>query len=1532
MEKKKTIVATLLALLPFLVFGQEFETVVVQGQKGNSAGQVTASDKSQAAFLSPFSPIAASQEVAKGSGLNVNLAAAHSVPSARVESSADTTEIWGHIITKYGDITRPSIVKFSASPSTTYKLLWTDQVSNLFASSTFCEDYIHLAEVYMNGTRCIEHKTSTKTWTEVSHTDRIHSCDIQSTCSAWDPQTRLVYGQFYANNYDSVEFATVDFEHIQSTGGRTAIRTVHTDGSDTIFVALAFNDGGQLYSVTNGGSFMRVNKNTGIGTVVGTIGFIPTANLQAMAYDKKNSRFLWNGIRKVVVSADSTAYVSSLYSIDPATGHATKLYDMPGNAEFISLYVPYTPDAQAPDTVKSLSTSFEKGSSTGTVSFTLPNKTAGGNDLSGSLHWTLKAGTETIANGNAEAGASVTTQVTIPTGYATFFVSVSNSAGEGKAVHTDNVWFGFDIPKPVTATSLTINGNTGVVNLTWTKPDEGIHGGYIGDLTYNLKEYPTGNVINGVSGTSYTTTVSGDVLTAYYYDIVPVSQVNEAGEGVRTVRKWFGSYVEIPYKETFQDAASLEAWFVTGSGNSLWQWDSYVPDYMSSTAPSFHAASTGGNNAWLMSPYLNLKSDRKYVISFETTVPLNPNSSTIDYQHTFNLYFGKSRSTSNTLLAGSIKQTTLTNQVLNSKYVVAPDTDGKYCFAIQDITPKTSFSGDIYFDNFKVETYALYVAPDSCRNFSIIPAERGELSATITFTTPTRTMEGKELASLTGAYIVRDDSVVVKHFDAATPGQVLTAVDTTVPTDGLHKYTVYATNEAGGEGVKFDSTVYVGVDIPLQPRPLKLINNGDGTGVYQWAEPSETGVNGGYVNPSDLTYNLYYLSGSNPVLVRSGITANYADVTIPKTGAQSRLYYLVSAVSRAGEGQLVISPYTLRGAPYEAPFKESFADYNISTTPWIAIAYDNNNFQLTNETTYDGDGGALYYTNVSGGHGLCTLFSPKISLENCVQPSIKLNYYARPKRNIKFRIGIEKPDQDIVYLDTINFNTMTGSAKWLEAKESLSRFKDQPYVRIVVDVENKLVGTQFIIDNIRLENEFDKNLELHLHTPAITHRGNNIKAIATVKNSGNSDISGYDIVVSADGTEFARQHIGTTLKADSSATISFDYNISATAADSIVFDGEVVTATDDYAADNTYQRITAVKASEFVPTVLGGQKSGNVVSLSWKEPANTDARVTEDWESTTPFTRDDFSPWTVYDGDGMQTYYPAYFSYPGMGRPIAFVCLDNSQIDKIDQYTQYKAHSGNQYLADFLTLNTASSTVTIPNNDWLISPRLSGKAQTVRVFVKQPEEDAGLEEFEFRWSNTDNSINSFTQRLNDTIYNAIPGMWGYLDAPVPNGTNYFAIRVRSKVANHFMFMIDDITYTRGGLKPVAYNVYRNGRLVGTVNADDVASGNYSYTITETEPNEYNVTVVYDDGESPLSNTFSTAPTGISTVVSDNNWTVNVRDGQFYINGLEGQNVIVADVGGAVYYRGTAKGQLRIDVPAGVYVVCVGKTAKKIVIK
>ena len=84
-------------------------------------------------------------------------------------------------------------------------------------------------------------------------------------------------------------------------------------------------------------------------------------------------------------------------------------------------------------------------------------------------------------------------------------------------------------------------------------------------------------------------------------------------------------------------------------------------------------------------------------------------------------------------------------------------------------------------------------------------------------------------------------------------------------------------------------------------------------------------------------------------------------------------------------------------------------------------------------------------------------------------------------------------------------------------------------------------------------------------------------------------------------------------------------------------------------------------------------------------------------------------------------------------------------------------------------------------------------------------------------------------------------------------------------------MVDDVTYRpyngdQAGLTLVGYNIYRNGE---KINADVITDNTFTdSTVDKDKENTYNVTAVYEEGESDFSNTVKASCTtsikGVST--------------------------------------------------------------------
>ena len=221
--------------------------------------------------------------------------------------------------------------------------------------------------------------------------------------------------------------------------------------------------------------------------------------------------------------------------------------------------------------------------------------------------------------------------------------------------------------------------------------------------------------------------------------------------------------------------------------------------------------------------------------------------------------------------------------------------------------------------------------------------------------------------------------------------------------------------------------------------------------------------------------------------------------------------------------------------------------------------------------------------------------------------------------------------------------------------------------------------------------------------------------------------------------------------------------------------------------------------------------------------------------------------WTLYDPTGSRVWGVDGGSFPNMSEPHAWMVMNptHEQASGID----IMPNSPAQYMESICPLNNSSYTGGAADH-WLISPELSGNAQTITFYERiiTTGYDPGYETYEVLVSSSD--INSdpssgFTvlQTVNSTALE-----WTLRSFEVPAGTKYFAIRHISN--DVFGMMIDDVTY-EGAVPnyvptaPVSYNIYLDGQLVGNVPANEaltytftnLAAGNYECAVSAVYPGD-----------------------------------------------------------------------------------------------
>ena len=312
----------------------------------------------------------------------------------------------------------------------------------------------------------------------------------------------------------------------------------------------------------------------------------------------------------------------------------------------------------------------------------------------------------------------------------------------------------------------------------------------------------------------------------------------------------------------------------------------------------------------------------------------------------------------------------------------------------------------------------------------------------------------------------------------------------------------------------------------------------------------------------------------------------------------------------------------------------------------------------------------------------------------------------------------------------------------------------------------------------------------------------------------------------------------------------------------------------DERADNNFAdcQVRVLSGEILPPPVISGftyeTEQGTAVELRWSNPRG---HYTEGAEDFVPFSYDNLGAWMVYDGDKGYTQkannWNASIEYPNWSTPKAFIVMDpwKAGFDLAVGGEKFAPHSGSQYFAAWWTAVPDDSEAgghQIANDDWLISPQLSGIQQTIKFWAKGYK---GIETEEYQTEMNlpelmrvlatkaeYTSVEDFNRDDWEVITEAFQVSnteWTEYSAVIPTGYQHFALQCCSEEG--FVLMLDDISFDVPVREVTGYSIYANGLLC----ARNTASTNTytAYGITETTA--FTVTANYNRQESAHSNVF-----------------------------------------------------------------------------
>ena len=1003
---------------------------------------------------------------------------------------------------------------------------------------------------------------------------------------------------------------------------------------------------------------------------------------------------------------------------------------------------------------------------------------------------------------------------------------------------------------------------------------------------------------------------------------------------------------DILFSEDFQTEESLDQWTnIDNNGGLHWMLLNDAACYGVGTERDLPG------NDWLISPAITLEKGRVYDLSLHAMSMTRTESIRICYGTA-----PTAEGMTNTLWD---EPEFVKSKTGDYTFRIIPETDGTYYIGFYAYSAPDQHRME--FDNLVLRDSGSTLAPSAVSDLTVTRGPEGAMTATITFGVPATDLAGNPLGeNVTRIDLYRgQEGEPLASLTDLMPGSAQSWTDGAVAETGWNTYRLVTFN-AAGEGDAAEARDFIGHDMPKPVTDLLVTINADKSATVNWTAPTES-VEGGYVDFTGLTYRVVRNDG---LVVDEAMKQTTFNDVRPIAEGQGVVYYEVTAVSPAGrQAETVTSNSVTTGAPLSLPYAESFAGMKYTGTPWTQdgevkdfdwfLTFDDEYGEVEEVISADRDGGMLSADNSWADYGAQSrIVSPMIDLSSASAPTLKFSYYQAMSPwydpewdgeiNDRFKVQISHNGGEWEDITDAEFYLNVSPTGWVDATVQLPRNEDDEFVNIafLATSENDSGAYRNIyIDRISID-ESEVGKDLAILQAGVDIKRSNVGELTTFKavvtNRGREAATGYTVRWERDGQTVATLP-GAEIAVGERQEYTYQYTpvLDDAYLESIPFRAVIDFEGDELPANNTSEVIShSVRHLDLLPVEsLTGTYENGTVTLCWpalqsyEEPYQASQRfVYDDFESYEPFLTEGFGDWTVYDGDKSITLDTPRIpvDYPHRGEPMAWQVFNVEELGVFtDEYedTAFAPYYGKQYLA------CPAAEYPAENDDWLITPRLDGRVQTITFRAKPSTFDS--EWIKVYYSTTDNHPDSFIPLNNDEVIYV--NSWWTTDYKftVPSGARYFAVRcVRRTV---FLF-VDDFIYAEWDGIPskqelLGYNVYRDGVMV---NGETPLS---EPTFTEAAPEgaRYTVTGVYAEGESAYSPEYVAELSGIDYVGTESaDIAVTATRGAIRISGVTDYTIYTLE--GLSIARGTSDGEVTVPVPAGIYAVRTAAGATKIMVK
>lgn len=673
-----------------------------------------------------------------------------------------------------------------------------------------------------------------------------------------------------------------------------------------------------LYGINKNGDFVSIDSEgrqnalfkiplEGFGSYITGLAYYPAENV-----------YYWN-----VIQSDGTA---SMALVNPKD-ESLEIYENFATGEtFSSLFcLDDKLDPRRPKRPSVTRVDFADGATNGVVIYSIPAESVTGNAINGMMSYTSYLNGEECSKGEVEPGVSLEVRYeNLSDGMYSFGLTVASEGVASSMVSTD-AYIGNDIPLAPTDVVLT------ATEVSWQAVTEGVHNAYLDLDAMTYEVFINGEPVGETKSTSMAVTLPSDKpLSLYAASVKAICNGKESEMSGESNTIGAGAPMDLPVyiEPTYEEYLLMTQYDPNGVG-----W-SYLEISEGNIVSSGMSEEVQDN--WLFLPPFKVDdTERLYTFSFDAFTW--GEWYTDEYVEVMLCKSPSPDGCLSTVISKFSPNEVPTNHF---GFIQAPE-PGTYYIALH--CTSWAWQLGVLAMNFRItDDNILLTSPGAPEEVSAVGAEDGVLEALVSFVMPDKMINGDTL-SADMELVAKVKSEVAEAEVKGKPGERVEVVVATV--QGNNKLSISVSDGiSNGRSVTVD--VFTGVDIPAEVTNLRRIESDDMMSVkLEWESPT-IGVGGGYINPEEVTYDIYRYElnyvGWYWQVYKENVKDTYFTYMADAEAPQELVQLGVKTRNAAGSSDNMVTVATLLGTPYALPLNENFDDpySGMSFEPWISYAPD----------------------------------------------------------------------------------------------------------------------------------------------------------------------------------------------------------------------------------------------------------------------------------------------------------------------------------------------------------------------------------------------------------------------------------------------------------------------------------------------------------------------------------------------------------------------------------------------------------------